>query len=192
MVEEGPMFSQSKRNQRVDFVRSSWLRLFYSPRKYQDVPWSQTTILVDTNEARDSSLCVRMRYIQKGQSWLHEAGRIVLASEQSQTWSNARDSRQHKCRSMLKLTKWINVAISCGPYLPHGASVEFFTLSWVVERWNLSSVSLLLSLFLKSIRENMIPMILWFLNIRHSGTLFGMWFLTSAQQIFLFILPSKG
>jgi hypothetical protein len=57
----------------------------------------------------------------------------------------------------------------------------FFTLSWAVERWNLSSVSLHLSLFLKSIGENMIAMILWFLNIRHSGTLFGMWFLTSAQ-----------
>jgi hypothetical protein len=51
------------------------------------------------------------------------------------------------------------------------------------------SVSLLFSLFLKSIGENMI---LWFLNIRHLGTLFGMWFLTSAQQMFLFILPSKG
>jgi hypothetical protein len=46
--------------------------------------------------------------------------------------------------------------------------VEFFTLSWVVERWNLSYVSLLLSLFFKSIGENMIAMILWFLNIRHS------------------------
>jgi hypothetical protein len=34
--------------------------------------------------------------------------------------------------------------------------VEFFTPSWAVERWNLSSVSLLLSLFLKSIGENMI------------------------------------
>jgi hypothetical protein len=34
--------------------------------------------------------------------------------------------------------------------------VEFFTSSWVVERWNFSSVSLLLSLFLKSIGENMI------------------------------------
>jgi hypothetical protein len=34
--------------------------------------------------------------------------------------------------------------------------VEFFTLSWVIERWNLSSVSFLLGLFLKSIRENMI------------------------------------
>jgi hypothetical protein len=41
--------------------------------------------------------------------------------------------------------------------------VEFFTLSWVVERWNLSSVSLLLSLFLKSLGENMTAMILWFL-----------------------------
>jgi hypothetical protein len=51
----------------------------------------------------------------------------------------------------------------------------------VIERWNLSYVSLLLSLFLESIRENMIAMILWFLNIRHSGTLFGMWFLTLAQ-----------
>jgi hypothetical protein len=70
--------------------------------------------------------------------------------------------------------------------------VEFFTSSWAVERWNLLSVSLLLSLFLKSIGEKMIAMILWFLNIRHSGTLFGMWFLTSAQKIFLLILPSKG
>jgi hypothetical protein len=28
--------------------------------------------------------------------------------------------------------------------------------------------------------------IIWFLNLRHSGTLFGVCFLTSAQQIFLF------
>jgi hypothetical protein len=70
--------------------------------------------------------------------------------------------------------------------------VEFFTVSWAVERWNLSSVCLLLSLSLKSIGEKMIAMILWFLKIRHSGTLFGMWFLTSAQQMFLLILPSKG
>jgi hypothetical protein len=42
---------------------------------------------------------------------------------------------------------------------------------------------------LKSIEENMI---LWFLNIRHLGTLFGMWFLTSAQQLFCLILPSIG
>jgi hypothetical protein len=34
--------------------------------------------------------------------------------------------------------------------------LEFTTLSWTVERWNLSSVSLILSLFLKSIGENMI------------------------------------
>jgi hypothetical protein len=34
--------------------------------------------------------------------------------------------------------------------------VEFFTLSWAVERWNLSSISLLLCLFLKSIGQNMI------------------------------------
>jgi hypothetical protein len=59
--------------------------------------------------------------------------------------------------------------------------VEFFTSSWVVVRWNLSSVSLLLSLILKSIVENMITLILWFLSTRHKGTLFGMWFLTSAQ-----------
>jgi hypothetical protein len=37
--------------------------------------------------------------------------------------------------------------------------MELFTLSWMVERWNLSSVSLLLSLFLKSIGENMIASI---------------------------------
>jgi hypothetical protein len=70
--------------------------------------------------------------------------------------------------------------------------LEFFTSSLVVERWNLLSVSLLLILFLKSIGENMITMILWFLNIRHSGILFCMWFLTSAQPMFLLILPSEG
>jgi hypothetical protein len=58
--------------------------------------------------------------------------------------------------------------------------VEFFYLVLAVERWNALSVSLLLSLFLKSTGEKMIAMILWFLNIRHSGTLFGMWFLTLA------------
>jgi hypothetical protein len=60
------------------------------------------------------------------------------------------------------------VGIPCSPYLPHGAFVEFFTLSWAVERWNLWSVSLLLILFLKSIKENMVTMILWFLNLRNS------------------------
>jgi hypothetical protein len=71
--------------------------------------------------------------------------------------------------------------------------LEIFTMSWVVERWKLSSVSLPHSLFLKSIGENMITMILWFLKIRHWGTLFfGMWFLSLAQQMFLLILPSKG
>jgi hypothetical protein len=38
----------------------------------------------------------------------------------------------------------------------------------------------------------MITMVLWFLNIRHPGTLFGMWFFTTAQPMFLFILPTKG
>jgi hypothetical protein len=38
--------------------------------------------------------------------------------------------------------------------------LNFLTLSWAVERWNLSSVSLLLSLFLKLIDENMVTMIL--------------------------------
>jgi hypothetical protein len=71
--------------------------------------------------------------------------KLLLLLEQSQTWCNARNLRQHKCRPMIKLTEWINVAISCSPYLPHRSFVEFFTLSWVVERWNLSSVSLLLS-----------------------------------------------
>jgi hypothetical protein len=81
---------------------------------------------------------------------------------------------------MLRLTRRINAAIPCGPYLCHGAFVEFFTLSWAVEKWNLSSVSLLLSLFLKLIGENMVTMILWFLNLRHLGTLFGVCFLTLA------------
>jgi hypothetical protein len=87
---------------------------------------------------------------------------------------------------MLRLTRRINMVILCGPYLTHEAFVDFFTLSWAVERWNLSSVSLLLSLFLKSIGENMVTKIICFLNLMHSGTLSGVCFRTSSQQIFLF------
>jgi hypothetical protein len=67
--------------------------------------------------------------------------KLLLVLEQSQTLSNARDSRQHKCRPMLRLTKQINEAIPCSPYLSHGALVEFFSMSWAVERWNLLSMS---------------------------------------------------
>jgi hypothetical protein len=76
---------------------------------------------------------------------------------------------------MLRLTRRINVAIPYSPYLHHGAFVEIFTLSWAVEMWNLLFVSLLLSLFLKLIGENMVTKIIWFLNLRDSGTLFGVW-----------------
>jgi hypothetical protein len=54
---------------------------------------------------------------------------LLLVLEQNQTWSNARNLRQHKCRPILRLTRRINAAIPCGSYLPHGAFVEFFTLS---------------------------------------------------------------
>jgi hypothetical protein len=75
--------------------------------------------------------------------------KLLLILEQNQTLSNARGSRKYECSPMVRLTKRINEAIPCGPYLSHGALVEFFTLSWMVQRWNLSSVSLLLSLFFK-------------------------------------------
>jgi hypothetical protein len=38
----------------------------------------------------------------------------------------------------------------------------------------------------------MVTKIIWFLNLMHSDTLFDVCFLTSAQQMFLFILPFKG
>jgi hypothetical protein len=54
--------------------------------------------------------------------------KLLLILEQSQTGSNARDSRQHRCRLMLILTKRTNGAILCGPYLPHGAFCRIFHL----------------------------------------------------------------
>jgi hypothetical protein len=51
---------------------------------------------------------------------------------------------------MLRLTKQINEAIPCSPYLSHGTFRLYLSY---------------LATSLKSIRENMI---LWFLNIRHS------------------------
>jgi hypothetical protein len=52
--------------------------------------------------------------------------KLLLVLEQSQTRSNARDSRQHKYRPILRLTKQTNEAIPCGPYLPHVACCKKF------------------------------------------------------------------
>jgi hypothetical protein len=46
-------------------------------------------------------------------------------------------------------------------------------LGWLKDGTFCLCLSYLVS-FLKSIEENMIAMILWFLNISHSSTLFGM------------------
>jgi hypothetical protein len=54
---------------------------------------------------------------------------LLLILEQCQTWSNAWHLREHKCRPILRLTRWINAAIPCNLYLPHGAFVKFLTLS---------------------------------------------------------------
>jgi hypothetical protein len=54
--------------------------------------------------------------------------KLLLVLKQSQTRSNARDSRQHKCRPILKHTKQINVAIPCSPELSHGAFCGIFYL----------------------------------------------------------------
>jgi hypothetical protein len=54
--------------------------------------------------------------------------KLLLVLEQNQIKGNARDSIQHKCRPILKLIKQINVAIPCGPYLPHGAFCGIFHL----------------------------------------------------------------
>jgi hypothetical protein len=95
--------------------------------------------------------------------------KLLLILEQSQTWSNARDSRQHKCRPIFTLTKQINEAIPCGPYSPHGACCGIFSpcRGRLKDGTSHPCLSYLAS-SLKSIRENMI---LWFLNIRHSSTL---------------------
>jgi hypothetical protein len=93
---------------------------------------------------------------------------LLLVLEQSRTWSNARDSRQHKCRPMPKLTKWITAAIPCNPYLVHGAFVNFF---WpCVGRLKYGTFCLCLSCLasLCSIRENTVTKIIWFLILRHS------------------------
>jgi hypothetical protein len=118
---------------------------------------------------------------------------LLLVLEQSRTWSNARDLRQHKCRPMLRLIRWINAAIPYNPYLPHGAFVEFSPYLEQLKGGTFRPC-LPLTLFLKSIGENMVTMIIWFLNLRNSCTLFDVCFLTSAQHIFIFhpTLMGKG
>ena len=81
------------------------------------------------------------------------------------------------------------MTIPCVSYLTSWSSRGVYQ-SWAVKRWNLSSESLLLSLFLKSTRREYNNGFIWFLSIRLSGTLV-FYFLTSAQ-VFLFLLPSKG
>jgi hypothetical protein len=104
--------------------------------------------------------------------------KLLLILEQSQIRSNAIDSRQHKYGPMFRFTKWIYEAIPCGPYLSHGALVEFSPCLGRLKDGTFRLYLSYLASSLKSIRENMI---LWFLNISHSSTLFDMWFLTSAQ-----------
>jgi hypothetical protein len=67
--------------------------------------------------------------------------------------------------------------------------VKIFTISWAVERWNISSVSFLLSLFFNINRREYDTMVHQHLALRHS---FCMCFLTSAQQMLLLILSSKS
>jgi hypothetical protein len=93
---------------------------------------------------------------------------------------------------MLRLTKRTNEAIPCGPYLPHGAFCGIFQL--VLGGWKVEPcirVSPTWPLFEINQREYD-TLLLWFLNIRHSGSLSGMWLLNLAQQMFLVIIPSKG
>jgi hypothetical protein len=65
----------------LDEAHTSRYSIHHGSTKMYQAP--KVRILVDTNEARDHSLCVWMWYMQKGQSWLHETGRIVATSEYS-------------------------------------------------------------------------------------------------------------
>ena len=58
---------------------------------------------------------------------------LNFCSSSSKAKPKAVQEMTTKCRPMFKLTKWINVAIPCGPYLPLGAFVEFFSprLGWL-------------------------------------------------------------
>jgi hypothetical protein len=109
---------------------------------------------------------------------------LLLVLEQSWTWSNARYSRQHKCRPMLKLTKWISAAIPCGPYLLHGAFVEFFSpcLGWLKGGTSCLCLSCLASFWNRSER-------IWWQRYYGSwtlgtqGTLFGVCFVSLAHKL---------
>jgi hypothetical protein len=57
--------------------------IFHSPQQHKDVLWSEGTILVDSNEARDYSLCHRMRHMLKSQGQSYDTYQIVATSEYS-------------------------------------------------------------------------------------------------------------
>jgi hypothetical protein len=130
----------------------------------------------------------------------------MLADEISILWAATHPLSLNFCSSSSKAKPeamqeiWDNTSVDPWLDLPNGLMRPYLVVpTYLMELWlNFSPylgrlkdgtfyLSLLLSL-LKSIGENMI---LWFLSIRHSGTLFGMWFLTSTQQLFLLILPSN-
>jgi hypothetical protein len=134
----------------------------------------------------------------------------ILAHETSVLWAPTHPTSLIFCSSSSKAESkamqeiWDNTSVDPCSNLPNESmwpyiAVSTYLMELFMEKnlpclgWSKgSSVPLLVSHFLKLIGVNMITIILWFLNIRHSATLFGMWFLTLAQQIFLLILPSKG
>jgi hypothetical protein len=63
----------------------------------------------------------------------------------------------NSCSNLANESMWTYLAV---PTYLMELFLEFLTSFSAVERWNLSSMSLLLSLFFKSIGENMITMIL--------------------------------
>jgi hypothetical protein len=114
---------------------------------------------------------------------------LLLGLKQSQPWSNARDVRQHK--SVDTCLDLPNKLIWQYHVIPTHLMELWWNFSPCLGRLKDGAfhLSLLLSLFPESIGDNMI---LWFLNIGHTCTLFGMLFLTLAQQLFILILLSVG
>jgi hypothetical protein len=74
----------------------------------------------------------------------------AIPEAMQQIWDN---TSVDACFDLPDELMWPYLAV---PTYLMGLFVEFFNFSWVDERWNLSSMSLLLNLLLKSIEENMI------------------------------------
>jgi hypothetical protein len=83
MVQGKAGCDEDRSSQEEDSGWSSYIEVLHSSWEHRDISWHKAAVLVDKNEAWDSSPCFLMWYLLEGQARLHEAWRAIATAEYS-------------------------------------------------------------------------------------------------------------